>query len=116
MPPRNTLEQLNRVKDLCSRYDFMEISGVDINSSRQSFNCPEILMPEFSHLIDNTWALIAHEHLASLDIRYSLFSPDNPLAEKSTGERIRLYAEAGRGMDLRNPESIGKTARFLEKS
>ena len=114
MPPRNTLEQLNRIKDYCARYGFMEISGVDINSSRQSFNCPEILMPEFSHLIDNTWALIAHEHLASRELRFSLFSPENPLADRPLAERIRLYALAGRKMDLRRPESILETTRFPE--
>ena len=43
MPPRNTAAQLARIKQLCETYDFMQISGVDINSSRQTFNCPEIL-------------------------------------------------------------------------
>ena len=56
MPPRNNIEQLRRVKKLCKENNFMEISGVDINSARQSFNCPEIKNPEFSNLIDSTWA------------------------------------------------------------
>ncbi|MDR3337494.1 MAG: PHP domain-containing protein [Treponema sp.] len=61
MPPRNTGAQLARVRSLCERYGFMEICGVDINSPRQSFNCPELLRPEFANLIDTTWALSAHE-------------------------------------------------------
>ena len=65
MPPRNSITQLERVKKLCAKYDLMEISGVDINSSRQSFRCPEVTLPAFSHLNDRTWALIAHEHLSS---------------------------------------------------
>lgn len=114
MPPRNTPEQLARIKALCTRYDFMEISGVDINSSRQSFNCPELLLPEYSHLIDNTWALIAHEHLASGDIRYALFSPDNPLARRSLSERIRLYSRVGRETDWHHPETVFEKAGLLE--
>ena len=114
MPPRNTPEQLARVKNLCGRYDFMEISGVDINSSRQSFNCPELLFPEYAHLIDNTWALIAHEHLASRDIRYALFSPDNPLSGKTLSERIRRYSRVGRETDWHHPESIFEKIEFLE--
>jgi hypothetical protein len=61
MPPRNTLAQIERLRALCKRYGFMEISGVDINSPRQTFNCPLLLRPEFSNLIDTTWALVEHE-------------------------------------------------------
>ena len=82
----------------------MEISGVDINSSRQSFNCPEILRDEFRHLTDTTWALIAHERLASLDTRFGLFSPDNPVAGMTLQQRIAAYAAAGKQLDLFHPE------------
>jgi hypothetical protein len=99
MPPRNTLEQLRRVQALCSRHGFMEISGVDINSPRQSFNCPELLQPEFSHLIGATWALIAHERLSESDLRQGLFHPENPLAGRALEERIAAYAEIGRTLD-----------------
>jgi hypothetical protein len=104
MPPRNTVEQLNRVRRLCAERGFMEISGVDINSSRQSFNCPEVLRPEFRHLLDTTWALIAHERLASVDGKLSLFAPQNPLAGRPLAERIAVYAAAGRDLDPRRPE------------
>jgi len=106
MPPRNTLEQLHRIQMLCTRHGFMQISGVDINSSRQSFRCPEILMPEFSHLIGATWALIAHEHLASIDSSLALFSEKGKLAGLNLDERLKIYSEAGRQMDLRNPEKV----------
>jgi hypothetical protein len=62
MPPRNTKAQLLKLQSLCAINGLMEISGVDINSSRQSFTCPEVLLPEFRHLIDTTWALVAHEN------------------------------------------------------
>ncbi|HTP60355.1 MAG TPA: PHP domain-containing protein, partial [Spirochaetia bacterium] len=96
MPPRNTLPQLQRVQKLCSQHGFMEISGVDINSPRQSFNCPELTRPEFSHLLDATWALITHERLVEEDERQGLFHPENPLAGLPLAERIREYAARGR--------------------
>ena len=105
MPPRNTEEQLRRVRRLCAEWGFMEISGVDINSSRQPFNCPEVLIPPFRHLIDPTWALIAHERLSSLDRSFGLFAPDNPLATKPLAERLAVYAGAGRTLDLRDDAS-----------
>jgi hypothetical protein len=106
MPPRNTLEQLKRVMALCEKYQFMEISGVDINSSRQIFNCPEILQDDFKHLIDATWALIVHEKLGDKDPDLGLFNPRNPLASKSLKERLAAYALAGKSMDPVKPEEI----------
>jgi hypothetical protein len=58
MPPRNTKAQLMRLRSLCAGYGFMEISGVDINSPRQSFNCPELLDPDFANLVETTWKLV----------------------------------------------------------
>lgn len=104
MPPRNTPEQLRRVQRLCASAGFMEISGVDINSSRQSFNCPEVLMPECRHLVDTTWALIAHECLAGLDPELGLFSPRNPLSSAPLGDRLAAYAGYGKKLDLTHPE------------
>lgn len=109
MPPRNTKEQLLRVIRLCKENGLMEISGVDINSSRQSFNCPEIKQPEFIHLMDATWALIAHEHLATAGDKYSLFNDDNPLKNEPLEKRLGVYAEIGKAMDLRNPGDILNT-------
>jgi len=115
MPPRNTLEQLLRVQELCAEWDFMEISGVDINSPRQSFNCPEVLNENFRHLINTTWALIAHERLASVDKRYGLFSADNPLP-LNTEEKLAAYASFGKSFNLNNPdESAVKFANEIEK-
>jgi len=96
MPPRNSVRQLERIQALCREFGFMEISGVDINQARQSFNCPELGSAEFSHLNESAWALAAHEALASLDSSLGLFSASNPLAALPLGERIARYAEAGR--------------------
>ena len=95
MPPRNTKAQLARVQKLCSQFGFMEISGVDINQPRQSFNCPELRLPEFAHLNGSTWAMVAHEALANLDPNFGLFSPEAPLSTLSLGDRISKYSKAG---------------------
>lgn len=104
MPPRNTREQLARLQTLCHENGLMEISGVDINSSRQSFNCPILLEPEFAHLADAAWALIAHEKLAAANEQLALFHPENPMAQLSMEERISRYADIGRRMDHTQPE------------
>ena len=106
MPPRNSKKQLLRVQELCRRYDMMEISGVDINSSRQVFTCPEVLEPEFRHLIDATWALIAHEELAGRKKHYGLFHPDSPAQAYPLRQRIDIYAAIGRSLDLCRPQSF----------
>jgi len=116
MPPRNTQEQLRNLRRLSAEWGFMEISGVDINSSRQSFNCPEVLKPEFRHLLDTTWALIAHERLASVDERYGLFSDRNPIASMNLTERLGVYAGLGRKLDLHRPdESAIMLAKKIDK-
>ncbi len=104
MPPRNTREQLARLRKLCQENGLMEISGVDINSSRQSFNCPILLEPAFHHLTDAAWALIAHEKLAAADPKLALFSPENLMASQPLEERISNYADIGKRMDHTHPE------------
>jgi hypothetical protein len=112
MPPRNSQKQLERIRRLCKEWNFMEISGVDINSSRQSFNCPEILREENRHLLDATWALIAHERLASVDARYGLLSDRNPLSCEDIHKLIAYYAEIGKKFDLFHPEESALNAFF----
>ncbi|MDH3346183.1 MAG: PHP domain-containing protein, partial [Kiritimatiellaceae bacterium] len=104
MPPRNTREQLKRLQKLCKENELMEISGVDINSSRQSFNCPVLLEPDFVHLADAAYALIAHEKLAAEDSILGIFHPENPKNFKTLEERIAFYADIGRRMDHTQPE------------
>jgi hypothetical protein len=116
MPPRNTQEQLRVLRRLSAERGLMEISGVDINSSRQSFNCPEVLREEFRHLLDTTWALIAHERLASVDERYGIFSERNPLASAGLAERLAFYASLGKKLDLFHPcESAAILAAEIDK-
>ena len=61
MPARNTKEQMTRLQKLCRDYHMTEISGEDVNSSRQSMICTQLLDPQFQHLVDATWKLIERE-------------------------------------------------------
>ena len=112
MPPRNSAGQMDRLQKLCRKHNLMEISGVDINSSRQSFNCPELLAPGCVHLVDSAWALVAHEKLVDHIPAWGLFSRENPLATRSLAQRIAVYARLGRKMDPFAPESIIDHAKY----
>ena len=95
MPPRNTPEQLRRIHALAEAHGMLEISGVDINQPRQSFNCPELRRPEFADLNEATWALVAHEALTAVDPALHLLGEGRP-TPKQLAERIRAYAPLGR--------------------
>lgn len=73
MPSRNTPAQLDRLRALCRREHFFEISGEDINSPRQSFICLAARAPEFANLRESTWALIGHEMRTLSDPAAGLF-------------------------------------------
>lgn len=91
MPSRNSMEQLKRLKALCRKHAFFEISGEDINSPRQSFVCEALREEEFSNLMDSTWALIAHEKRATEDIRKGLFSKETMEKYPDLEERIKAF-------------------------
>lgn len=97
MPTRNTPKQLERIMKLCRANGLFEISGEDINSSRQKFDCPALAKPEFAHLIDSTWALIGHEHICSeKGIEYGMFSNKTIKETPSLAERIIKFSAIGR--------------------
>lgn len=98
MPTRNTPEQLNRIMKLCRENGFFEISGEDINSPRQKFACAALALPEYSHLIDSTWALIGHEYVSNeKGVEYGMFSERSIKETPELAERIKRFAEIGRG-------------------
>lgn len=96
MPTRNTPEQLKRLRGLCEKYDLFEISGEDINSPRQRFECAALKDEEFSNLIESTWALIGHEKIVSGDLSGGMFSEKAKKNCPKLADRIKLYAEIGR--------------------
>lgn len=96
MPSRNSLEQLRRVKGLCEKHGFFQISGEDINSPRQPFICMAMRNEEFRNLVESTWALIGHERAAARDINEGLFSKTMIGRYPDLSERIRVFAEMGK--------------------
>lgn len=112
MPPRNTKPQLLRLQKLCQANGLMEISGVDINSSRQEFNCPILLEPEFRHLVDAAWALIAHEKLAAEVPTLGIYHPENPLSFQPLEKRIEMYSTLGKRIDHTHPEKAVELVDF----
>jgi hypothetical protein len=104
MPNRNTPAQLERVQSLCVRHGLFQISGVDINSPRQSFACPELRRPQFRHLIEATWALIGHELEASQDPARGLFAPATLRRYPQLPQRVAIYAALGRRLAAASPQ------------
>lgn len=97
MPTRNTPEQLKRLQKLCRENELFEISGEDINSPRQKFACAALALPEYSHLIDSTWALIGHEAVSSeKGTEYGMFSARSVKETPDLYERVKKYAALGR--------------------
>ena len=96
MPNRNTPEQLARVQSLCRQHGLFEISGVDINSPRQEFTCPEIRQSQFRHLIDSTWALIGHEAAATEDPAGGMFAREAMQSYPTMQQRIQAFGMIGR--------------------
>ena len=97
MPSRNTVEQLCRVIALCEAHGLFQISGEDINTSRQSFICPALAQPAFRHLNTATWALIGHEAAAARRIEDGMFSQETVRKYPSLAQRIPVFEAIGKG-------------------
>jgi hypothetical protein len=96
MPTRNTEKQIVRLMSLCDGYGFFQISGEDINSPRQKFECPMLENPLYSHLIKATWALIGHEKSASENIEDGMFTKKTISRIPDLKERIEYFAAIGK--------------------
>ena len=114
MPPRNTAEQMARLASLAADNGLLEVSGVDINTPRQQFNCPELQRQELAHLNDATWAMVAHERLAEADLDLGLFAEAGPLASLPLAERVRRYSAVGRSL-VAGTSTVGEAAEALRK-
>ncbi len=92
MPSRNTDAQLERIMRLCRENGFFEISGEDINSSRQSFICPALAKPECAHLAPAAHALIGHELASTEDISNGMFTEKNVAQMPTLEQRIKYFS------------------------
>ena len=95
MPTRNTLTQLRRIQALCDEYSLFQISGIDINSPRQSFNCALLSKPDFRDLIDSTWALIGHEIQAAKALEQGMFSQRMIRRFPDLHTRVAMFRDIG---------------------
>ena len=96
MPTRNTPEQLQRISKLCKENGFFEISGEDVNSSRQKFACAALALPENAHLITATWALIGHEAISTEKGKeFGMFAENSVAQTPDLKERVAKYAVIG---------------------
>lgn len=96
MPTRNTQSQLQRLGKMLKENGFFEISGEDVNSPRQKFDCKALALPEYSHLISSTWALIGHEAISTQKgIEYGMFSAKSIKETPDLNERIKKFAIIG---------------------
>ncbi len=96
MPTRNTPAQLERISKLCQENGLFEISGEDINSSRQQFQCKALAKPEFAHLIDATWALIGHEAISTQKgVDFGMFAERTIKETPNLYERVKKYSVIG---------------------
>lgn len=97
MPTRNTPAQLDRVMDFCNEYGLFQISGEDINTPRQVFECKALANERYAHLIDSTWALIGHEYASKTQgLAGGMFSKETIAKYPNLQERIKAFAEIGR--------------------
>ncbi len=96
MPTRNTEAQLDRLRNLCKEYGLFEISGEDINSPRQKFECKALANPRYANLIDSTWALIGHERASETGIEYGMFAEKAEKEYPNLNERILAFEKIGR--------------------
>ncbi|MBR2500676.1 MAG: PHP domain-containing protein [Clostridia bacterium] len=95
MPSRNTKQQLSKIMELCDKYNLFQISGEDINSSRQAFICEKLREPEFKHLIDSTWALIGHEKMATDNLDSGMFSKATKEKYPNIKDRVNYFKSKG---------------------
>lgn len=96
MPTRNTEAQLDRLRKLCADKGLFEISGEDINSPRQKFECKALANPRYANLIDSTWALIGHERATEGGVENGMFASKAVEEYPDLQERIKAFAKIGR--------------------
>lgn len=96
MPTRNTEAQLDRLRKLCADKGLFEISGEDINSPRQKFECKALANPRYANLISSTWALIGHERACESGVENGMFATKAIEEYPDLTDRINAFAKIGR--------------------
>ena len=97
MPSRNTDSQLTRLRGLIRANGMWEISGEDINTSRQQFVCVSMRDAKFDNLRTSAYALIAHERRATLNKAQGIFGAESAKEYPDFDKRAEAFAEMVRG-------------------
>ena len=95
MPTRNSMQQLHRLKELCRKYNMLEICGEDINTPRQEFICKALREPAFHNLIDAAYALIGNEILAGQDVKQAFLSKQMCERYPDVRDRVTYFKRVG---------------------
>jgi hypothetical protein len=90
MPTRNTHQQLQRLMNLCEKYQLFQICGEDINSPFQSFVCEALEKEEYKHLTTAAWALIGHENSEE-----GMFRKGTPWESWLIDKKVEHFAKLG---------------------
>lgn len=94
-PSRNSKDQVQRVRDLCSRYQMLEICGEDINQPRQPFVNTTMSAEEKKLFNDTTWAIIGHESIVQQNPGGGILSEEAKKAYPDLADRINVFRKAG---------------------
>ncbi|MGI5899846.1 MAG: PHP domain-containing protein [Christensenellales bacterium] len=97
MPSRNTAAQIERLRALISKEELWEISGEDINTSRQQFVCVSMRDPKFDNLRTSAYALIAHERRATINKADGIFGANSEEEWPDFDRRARAFAAMVKG-------------------
>jgi len=92
-PSRNTLPQIERLRGLVRKFGLMEISGEDINTSRQSFVCTKMREDDFETLRHSAYAIIAHERRATYNKADSFFGANTAREFPDWENRLISFAD-----------------------
>ncbi|MGL4982656.1 MAG: PHP domain-containing protein [Treponemataceae bacterium] len=112
-PSRNSKHQLIRLQRFCKKYEFLQILGTSIASSRESFALSELKLPEYQHLSDTTRALLAHEKLSSVNQDFGLFAMNNPTITMTLEKRLKIYTDFGKRLVPLGSLTIDKASAQL---
>lgn len=95
-PRRNDKKQIHMVRELCKKYNMMEVAGEDINQPRQPF-VNTGLESEIKAYFDKTsWAIIGHEKMAEKDQEDGFFSERTMKKYPNLYDRLEVYEKIGK--------------------
>ncbi len=93
MPSRNTPQQLARLRAVIAANGLWEISGEDINTSRQQFVCASMRDAYFDALRTSAYALIAHERRAQENKADGMFGANSIARYPDLAARAEAFAD-----------------------